>query len=381
MSPTPITADYVVVGTGLTGATIARLLADEGREVVMLERRGHVGGNVHDARHACGIAYHTHGPHYFRTSSDEIWRFVNRFSSFYRYQAVVQSRVEGRYEAWPVSRELIERRHGRDWRPPFVGVAANFEEGCLGKMPRDVYELYVRGYTEKQWGVPAHTLSAELATRVRVAESGDRRLLPHRYQGLPTAGYAAMMARMIAGIPVVLDCDYFAIRSQVRARKLLIYTGPIDTFFDYAAGRLLYRGQRRRHQFVPGATRVLPCAQVNLPEQGEPAVRMIEWSWLVPPGAPAACAGTLLTTETPYTPDDPDDYEYPFPDTVNQGRYLEYRRRADALAGVLICGRLGEYRYLDMDQAIARARLFARRACGITRFSARSPLRTTDARA
>jgi UDP-galactopyranose mutase len=368
-----IIADYVVVGTGLTGATIARILADHGREVVLLERRPHIGGNVHDSLHSSGIRYHSYGPHYFRTSSDEIWAFVNRFASFYRYEAIVKTMIDGRCESWPLSRQSIERRLGKAWAPTFSGVATNFEEACLTKMPRLAYELFVKGYTEKQWGVPARTLSPDLAARVSVLEQEDPRLFPkHRYQALPTEGYGAMMTNLTAGLPVHCELDYLRNRTRVRARRLLIYTGPIDAFFDYAHGPLCYRGQRRRHQFLPGLTAVLPSAQVNLPDPAQPAVRIIEWKWLMPPGQAESLPGTLITYETPFSPRDPDQYEYPFPDDRNRARYEQYRRRASAVENLLICGRLGEYRYLDMDQAIGRALTLARRICGIARESSRT---------
>ena len=159
------TADYVVVGSGLTGAVIARSLRDAGRDVVVVERREHLGGNVHDHLHFSGIRIHTYGPHYFRTNSDALWAFVTRFAEFYPYVAELRSEVDGVAEQWPIAASYIRRTVGDKWTPAFVGTPTNFEEASLAMMPEPVYRKFVKGYTEKQWGVPAHTLSAELAKR------------------------------------------------------------------------------------------------------------------------------------------------------------------------------------------------------------------------
>jgi UDP-galactopyranose mutase len=148
----PLYVDFLIVGSGLTGATIARTLTDAGCEVLMLERRNHIGGNVHDRVHPSGVRVHTYGPHYFRTNSEEIWRFVHRFSEFFPYEAVVKTQVDGKLEQWPVAAEYIRREVGSFCPPSLHKIPSNFEEACLAKMPRMVYEKFVRGYTEKQWG-------------------------------------------------------------------------------------------------------------------------------------------------------------------------------------------------------------------------------------
>ena len=147
--------DYLIVGSGLTGAVISRILTDAGKRVLVLDRRSHLGGNVHDHFHPSGIRIHTYGPHYFRTNDDELWQFVNRFATFYKYEAALKSWVDGKYENWPIAASYIRRVIGEKWEPEFKGQAANFEEASLGMMPRLVYEKFVKGYNEKQWGVPA----------------------------------------------------------------------------------------------------------------------------------------------------------------------------------------------------------------------------------
>ena len=353
--------DYLIVGSGLTGAVIGRALSDAGREVLIVDRRSHAGGNVHDHTHASGIRIHTYGPHYFRTSSDKIWEFVNRFSPFHPYEACLKSRVDGALENWPVAASYIRRTVGENWSPEFQGKPSNFEEAALSLMPRVVYEKFVKEYNEKQWGVPAHTLSRELCARFDVRADDDPRLKPDaRYQGIPTEGYAELMRRMLAGIPLQLDVDYLRQRDEFRAKKLLVFTGPMDEFFGYELGRLAYRGQRRSHTYLTDVEFAQPFAQINAPMHAQgPHIRTLEWKRMMEPERASQIRGTVLTTETPCTPEDPGDYEYPFPNAANAALYKKYRERADGIERVLICGRLGDYRYYDMDQAIGRATMLA----------------------
>lgn len=356
--------DYLVIGSGLTGAVIARILADAGREVLVVERRRHCGGNVHDHAHESGVRIHTYGPHYFRTSSDRVWDFATRFAPFYKYEAALLSQVDGELTQWPIAGSYIRKVIGERWEPEFQGVPTNFEEAALSIMPRAIYHKFVKEYNEKQWGVPAHTLSVGLCGRFDVRHDDEPRLKPNaKYQGIPEPGYAEWTQRILDGIPVLLNYDYLARRGEIVARRWLVFTGPIDEFFSFDQGKLIYRGQRRVHTYRPDLDGFAqPCGQVNNPSHaGGPHIRTLEWKHMMRPDLAARIRGTVLTTETPFTPDNPSEYEYPFPDEINARRYQEYRRRADALEGILICGRLGEYRYYDMDQAIARAMALADR--------------------
>jgi len=347
-------SDYLIVGAGLTGATIARLLHEGGARVIVLERRGRVGGNVADAFHPSGINVHLYGPHLFRTSSERVWRFVNRFAAFYRYEHVIKTRVNGRLENWPVAGSYIRSVCGADWKPDYEGEVTNFEQAALSLMPRPIYERFVKGYTEKQWGKPAEELAPELCGRFRVHEDDDPRLTPHAtYQAIPSCGYSALVANMLAGIPVLLNCDYLQWKKHFEPPGLVIYTGAIDEYFGFILGRLRYRSQRRKVQYLPDRDWVQPCAQVNNPgPDGE--LRSIEWKHITQPDLAQRIRGTVITREWPYTPTSPDHYEYPFPDKTNAALYARYVELAAGLP-VLFAGRLGSYKYYDMDVAIEKA--------------------------
>ena len=356
---------WLVVGSGLTGAVIARELHERGEQVLVVERRSHLGGNVHDFEHPTGIRVHTYGPHYFRTNNASIWAFVNRFASFYDYGAVLASLVDGRHEHWPVTAEYIDRTVGPDWAPAFTGEPSNFEEASLAMMPEEVYRKFVKGYTEKQWGVAAGSLSAELAGRFDVRQGEDLRLKTYPHQGLPVGGYARFMEQMFDGIDVELGVDYLRHRDRFAASRGTVFTGPIDEFFGFDLGRLTWRGQRREHEVLADVTVAQPFGQVNNPDPAAgDHIRTLEWKHMMGPEFDRSRPGTVITRETPFTPSDPNDFEYPFPDARNAALYERYRERARALTGVVICGRLGEYRYYDMDQAIGRARVIAKRLLG-----------------
>lgn len=352
--------DYLIVGAGLTGSVIARILADHGRDVAIFERRPHLGGNVHDHTHESGILVHTYGPHFFRTSSERVWDFVRRFGSFRPYTLRLLTAVDGRCEPWPLTASALRRVGVEDVPRPLTTPPESFEDACLAKMPRTIYERFVRGYTEKQWGVPARFLDPRLARRIEVRADEDDRLKRSRYQGLPVEGYASLMRKMVDGIPVRTGVDYLEARGEIRPHVLIVYTGAIDAWFGYDLGRLAYRGQRREHEYRPSEDFALPGAVVNNPGAGD-HVRTIEWKHLMAPADASRIRGTLLTREIPWSPSDRDGFEYPFQDATNRALYERYGARAEATPGLLVCGRLGEYRYYDMDQAIGRAMTLATR--------------------
>lgn len=353
--------DYLIVGSGLTGAVIARTLADLNRDVLVVDRRPHMGGNVHDHTHESGIKIHTYGPHYFRTSSDRIWEWVNRFSEFNFFAARIGSVVDNEIERWPLAASYVNKRVGLDWTPSFTGSPTNFEEAALSLMPSEIYTDFVKEYNEKQWGVKCTELDADLCKRFDVRDTDESRLTPNaKHQGLPKHGYSAMTQEIFRGIPLLLNFDYLKRRNEIKAKKALIFTGPIDEFFNFEYGRLNYRGQKREHTYHPDADFVQRREQLNNPQhKGGDHIRTIEWKHLMEPMLANKIRGSVTTTETPYSPTNPSDYEYPFPSKANRNLYQQYRSRVDSMDRLFVAGRLGEYRYYDMDQAIGRAMTIA----------------------
>ncbi|WP_373551315.1 FAD-dependent oxidoreductase [Haliscomenobacter sp.] len=357
-----------IVGSGLTGATIARLLQDQGYDVTVFERRDQVGGNVHDFVHPSGVRIHSYGPHYFRTNSEAIWAYVQRFGSFFPYRAVVKSFVDGQYENWPISAAYLRRiDSGQDSKPHALAKArlqaTNFEEAALQLMPTKVYEKFVKNYTFKQWGVAPRQLSPDLVKRFEIHHDDDPHLTPgYRWQGIPTDGYASWMSKMLEGIKIHLGVDYLQHPQAFEPATYTVFTGAIDAYFGFDLGRLHYRGQQREHEYLPAVDRYQPCAQVNNPALENGAhIRTLEWKHLMSVAQQATIRGTVITREIPFSPQDIDQYEYPFPDTINQQLYQQYRQRAQKIPNLLICGRLGENRYYDMDQAIGRAMMLVQK--------------------
>jgi UDP-galactopyranose mutase len=346
-----IDCDYIVVGSGLTGAVIARALADAGRDVVVLEKRDHVGGNVHDHVHPSGVRIHTYGPHYFRTNSEKIWDWAHRFGDFFKYEPCLKTEVDGVLYDWP-----LHLGKNQDWAVPYKNKLfppANLEEAALQLMPIDIYRTFVKEYNEKQWGVKCTSLSADLCKRFDVRTDGERRLMRHKWQGLPICGYSEWTRKMFEGIHVERGFDWLERREETQCSHL-IYTGPIDAYFDYQLGPLKWRGQRREHEWLPSVDLKQPCGQVNNPtHRGGPHVRTLEWKHMM--YTTAGVLGTVLTRETPCS----HVQEYPFPSADQAALYGSYRMMVPD--GVTICGRLGEYKYYDMDQAIARAMVIAER--------------------
>ena len=360
-----IDADYIVVGAGLTGATIARMLSDAGRDVLVIEARDRVGGNVADAVHRCGIRHNLHGPHYFRTSAARVREFALRFADFYPFAAIVMSQVGNELFPWPLHRSTFERFSAASQTPETPPAEPeNFEDAMLAKIPPAVYRTFIQGYSCKQWGVSATELDTGLARRIEIRDDGDPRLSKASFQALPRGGFTAWVESMLSGIEVLCSTDFHDMRDAVRWHRKLIYTGPIDRFFEYRYGKLPYRSQERIDLFITGPCHIYPCGQVNLPSPDDGRhVRTIEWRHMLAPGE-GPDTGTLLTLEFPVAATGWNRSEYPFPSDAAREQYDRYAALAEERSDVLLCGRLGEYRYLDMDQAIARAMLHADRLLG-----------------
>ncbi len=339
----------LVIGAGLTGATIARLAHDANYNVTVIERRPWIGGNIRDEVHECGLRIGCYGPHYFRTSSEKVWRFVRRFSDWYGFSAIVTAWANGAYHAWPPRR--TPNWDTMTWM--LVRRVYTFEDAWLVKAPLAIYKTLVEPYTEKQWGCPANDLLPELARRVAIHSRG-RALKSQRWQALPVNGYAALVKEMLSGCKVHVQMDHTLWkRLGAHHQDVTVFTGPVDEYYNFDLGHLGYRAQQRQHTWHPDADLINPEVQVNYADRSDPRIREIEWKHMLP--RDKRTMGSLVTCELPYTPTDPDAYEYPIPTLANRLLYAKYAERAEADPNVVFAGRLGEYRYLDMDQAIGRA--------------------------
>ncbi len=361
--------DFLIVGTGLTGAVLARELVDRHFNVLLVDRRDHLGGNVHDRLHTSGIRIHSYGPHYFRTSSTRILDYVTRFAVFDHFEPVVFSQWQEHFERWPLSLDYLYAQAPPGWQPRCPDKPRNLEEAALAQMPEPVYRHFIRSYNEKQWGLSPKQLSADLAQRFDIRTTDDCRLISRaRFQGLPRDGYASFMSNLLKAIPVQLNYEYSPVQPAIRPRYLLIYTGPIDAYFNYDLGKLQYRAQQRQNVHLRNVGTLLPSVQLNNPGHDTgPHIRMIEWKHLLPAEQRRRLSDSVVTLETPFSPSDPNQYEYPVPTERNRRLYQAYRHRVPWLERVLICGRLGEYRYYDMDQAIGRALTLAREVIRLAR--------------
>lgn len=372
--------DWLVVGAGLSGATLAeRIASGLDQRVLVVERRAHVAGNAYDEVDESGIRVHRYGAHIFHTVSDTVWEYLSRFTDWLPYVHRVRARVDGRLvpvpcnldtlrallppgEAAEMERRLVEVV-GAGGRIPVLALV-NHEDAGLRRVGELVYEKLFLHYTTKQWGWRPEEIDRAVTGRVPVVVSDDDQYFRDRHQGIPADGYTAMVTRMLdhPNITVATGVDYATVADEVDHRGL-VYTGPIDEFFGYCYGRLPYRSLRFEHTTVP-VDRFQPVAVVNHPDD-LPYTRIIEHAHF----AGQHRGATTITVEYPeaHLPGCNEPY-YPLPRPENHQLYELYAAEADRLAAsVVFSGRLAEYRYYDMDQAVAHAlSTFERRIVGST---------------
>lgn len=358
------TLPILVVGAGFAGATVARELADHGIPVKLIERRHHIGGNAFDETDAHGLLVHRYGPHIFHTNAERIVHHLSRFTDWRPYEHRVLAEVDGQLLPIPINRTTINRLYGLDLDE--AGVAAYLdsvrvpvehprtsEEVVLGSVGHDLCEKFFRGYTCKQWGLDLSELAAGVAARIPTRYDDDDRYFTDTHQAMPAAGYTEMFRRMLDHplICVELGVDYLAGRSLNPARHV-VYTGPIDAFFNHCHGPLPYRSLRFEHEHLAGTAQYQPVGTVNYPNTRD-YTRITEFKHLTGQQA----AGTSIVREYPQAEGDP---YYPVPRPANEALYRRYREMADARDDVSFVGRLAEYRYYNMDQAVGAALATAR---------------------
>lgn len=355
--------DYLIVGAGLYGATFARLMADLGKTCLVIDRRSHVAGNVY-SQNINDIQIHMYGPHIFHTDILEVWNFINRFAVFnhFRYEPLANYNGElynlpfnmNTFHAmWGVNTpeeasEILEKQ-----RKEVMGEPKNLEEQAIKLVGRDIYERLIKGYTEKQWGRSGLELPPFIIKRLPVRLRYDNNYFEHPYQGVPEGGYTHLVESMLDGISIELDCDFFDNRKELEKKAdKIVYTGPIDAFFQYYYGPLEYRS-------LSFDTKILDCgnyqgvAGMNFTGATVPYTRIIEHKWFE--FGRTGGNKTVITYEYPLEWKDGMEPYYPINDIKNQKIYEKYMALTCQEKRVIFGGRLAEYRYYDMDKAIQAA--------------------------
>jgi UDP-galactopyranose mutase len=365
--------DLAVVGSGFFGLTIAERAATElGKRVLVLERRSHIGGNAYsEAEPETGIEIHRYGAHLFHTSNERVWEYVNRFTDFTGYQHRVFARVGDQVYAFPLNLALINQFFGRAHTPDEARAliaeqaaevdtasARNLEEKAISLIGRPLYEAFVKGYTAKQWQTDPRELDASIITRLPVRYTFNNRYFNDTYEGLPVDGYTAWLEKMAdhPNIEVRLDVDYFDVRGQIPTGTPVVYTGPLDRYFDFAEGELGWRTLDFEMEVVPTGD-FQGTSVVNYNDADVPFTRIHEFRHMHPE-RDYPKDKTVVVREFSRFAESGDEPYYPIntpDDRAILQRYRELARKETADANVLFGGRLGTYKYLDMHMAIGSA--------------------------
>lgn len=350
--------DVLVVGAGFAGSVLAERSAAAGKDVLVIDKREHIGGNAFDEHDAHGILIHRYGPHIFHTNADSVSSYLSRFTEWIPYEHRVRAVVEGRLYPIPINQTTINELYGlnldeagveafleraREHREP----VQTSEDVVLNSVGRDLCDKFFRGYTRKQWGLDLAELSPLVAARIPVRTNQDDRYFGDKFQKMPAAGYTKMFERMLdhPRIRIETGVSYQEVRSRVQY-KTLFYSGPIDEYFDFRFGRLPYRSLRFEHEHL-AQERFQAVGTVNYPNDHE-FTRITEFKYLT-----GQCHNeTSMVREFPQSEGDP---YYPIPRPENQELYQRYRALADAERDVHFVGRLAQYRYYNMDQVVAAA--------------------------
>jgi UDP-galactopyranose mutase len=359
--------DWIVVGAGFTGATLAERIAVECNAcVLVVDRRPHIAGNAYDAPDGDGLLRHRYGPHIFHTNSEKVWRYLQRFSAWRPYFHRVRAVVDGRQVPLPFNLDSIETLFPRAMadrlqrtllahfrfgeRVPILKLMRE-GEGELAELARFLYEKVFRNYALKQWGLPPEELSPSETARVSILVSRDDRYFQDRWQAMPAEGYTALIGRMLdhPNIRVLLRTDFREVRPLFPAARV-IYTGPIDEYFGRRFGALPYRSLRFEWQTLP-VERHQEVGTVNYPEEYD-FTRITEMKHLT--GQASARTALLMEYPQAHQPDINEPY-YPIPGERNQALYSRYEVLAREEKDVIFCGRLGNYKHYSMDQAVAAA--------------------------
>jgi UDP-galactopyranose mutase len=351
--------DYLIVGAGFAGSVLAERLASQlNKTVLLIDKRNHIGGNAYDHYDQDGLLVHKYGPHIFHTNSLQVLEYLSQFTEWRPYQHRVLASVDGQLVPIPINLDTINKLYGLSLtsfqlEEFFASVAEprehirTSEDVVVSKVGRELYEKFFRNYTRKQWGLDPSELDASVTARVPTRTNRDDRYFTDKYQVMPRYGYTHLFEKMLShpNIKILLKTDYREIEDLIPHRHL-IYTGPIDEFFDYCYGRLPYRSLQFEFQTV-NTPFVQPVAVINYPND-YPYTRVTEFKYLTG----QEHSKTVLVHEYPRAEGDP---YYPVPRPENAELYKKYKALADATTRVHFVGRLATYKYYNMDQVVAQA--------------------------
>ena len=359
--------NFLIVGSGLYGATIAQKIKEAGKSVLVIDKRSNVGGNVY-TENVEGINVHKYGAHIFHTNDKNVWNYIQKFATFNRFTNSPVANYKGELYSLPFNMFTFNKMWGvvtpeeaaakiAEQRQEIVGEPRNLEEQAISLVGRDIYEKLVKGYTEKQWGRPCDQLPAFIIKRLPVRLTFDNNYFNALYQGIPVGGYTKMVERMLDGIEVDLNTDYLMDKKfwNSQAEKV-IYTGPIDAYFDYCLGTLEYRSVRFETELMDQSN-FQGNAAVNYTDAETPWTRIIEHKWFEfgKDEQGNDLPKTVISREYSSEWKPGDEPYYPVNNDKNGQLYAQYKTLADKEQNTIFGGRLGEYKYYDMDQVIASA--------------------------
>lgn len=354
--------DYLIVGAGLFGSIFAYEANKRGKKCLVIDKRNHIGGNIY-CENVDGINVHKYGAHIFHTSNEEVWKYINQFAEFNNYINSPVARYKNELYNMPFNMNTFNKLWGvitpveakakiEEQKAELnIGEPSNLEEQALSLVGTDVYEKLVKGYTEKQWGRSATELPAFIIKRLPLRFTYDNNYFNDRYQGIPMGGYTKIIEKMLEGIDVKLDTDYFKeFRNNNDIAEKIVFTGMIDEFFEYKLGVLEYRSLKFEHERIE-CENYQGNAVVNYTEREVPYTRIIEHKHF----EFGKQAHTVVTKEYPHNWEKGDEPYYPINDDRNNKLFAEYKELAKGYPNVIFGGRLGNYQYYDMDKVIAAA--------------------------